>query len=122
MSKKERPFRPKAVVRDKTAQNDTTMNETMLPQHTKTTQNSQDIGDHSASVQRARILAYLRSGKTLTTLEARAILDVLHPAARVLELRRLGFQIQTIRTNDLSQAGKIHRVARYILCTRRACK
>lgn len=84
-------------------------------QHNPIIDTGQDLDGNSAAVQRQRIFNYLRSGKALTTLEARATLDVLHPAARIMELRRQGWNIETVWTNDLSQAGKIHRVARYIL-------
>lgn len=70
--------------------------------------------ENSAAAQRQRILAWLQSAP-LTTLQARQHLDILHPAARVMELRRLGYDIETIWVEDLSQAGKFHRVARYIL-------
>lgn len=68
----------------------------------------------SAAAQRARILDSLSRG-SLTTLEARRLLDVLHPAARVMELRRLGHNIATVWTTDITSEGNEHRVARYIL-------
>ncbi|WP_084312177.1 helix-turn-helix domain-containing protein [Desulfobulbus elongatus] len=68
----------------------------------------------SAEAQRGRILSWLRRD-SLTTLEARRALDVMHPAARVMELRRQGHPIETVWTDELSDAGGWHRVARYIL-------
>jgi len=68
----------------------------------------------TAEAQRSRILAWLLNN-SLTTLEARRSLDVLHPAARVMELRQRGYQIQTVWTDDLSDAGERHRGARYVL-------
>jgi hypothetical protein len=60
-----------------------------------------------------RILDRLRTGP-LTTLEARTELDVMHPSARCLELRKLGHNIQTHwETVDTGKAK--HRVARYVL-------
>ncbi|GAB6038193.1 helix-turn-helix domain-containing protein [Fundidesulfovibrio butyratiphilus] len=70
--------------------------------------------NNTASVQRARLLDALRR-ESLTTLEARSKLDVLHPAARVMELRRRGHSIVTVWTTDLTPEGRPHRVARYIL-------
>ena len=68
----------------------------------------------SAAAQRARLLEALRT-TSLTTLEARRLLDVLHPAARIMELRRQGYDIQTVRVPDLTAEGRAHNVARYIL-------
>ena len=65
--------------------------------------------------QRARILDWLQSGRTLTTTEARKELDVLHPAMRVLELRAQGIAIATHWTTVETQPGKVHRVAEYAL-------
>jgi hypothetical protein len=69
---------------------------------------------NTASAQRARLLDALHR-ESLTTLEARRKLDVLHPAARVMELRRQGHNIVTAWTTDLTSEGNPHRVARYIL-------
>jgi len=70
---------------------------------------------NSAAAQRNRILAALRAHGSLTTLEARRRLDCLHPAARVMELRNLGFLISTIWQVDHTPEGLPHRVARYCL-------
>jgi hypothetical protein len=48
-----------------------------------------------ASSQRQRILDHLRNHGPLTTLAARRELDVMHPAARVQELRARGYRIIT---------------------------
>lgn len=69
---------------------------------------------NSAAAQRARILEQLRRGP-LSTLAARAELDVLHPAARIMELREEGYCIETLRTLEHSACGRPHRVARYVL-------
>lgn len=76
--------------------------------HTKSTSND-------AAAQRNRILAALRTHGSLTTLEARRRLDVLHPAARVMELRDAGFVITTVWSVDHNEVGSPHRVARYHL-------
>lgn len=70
--------------------------------------------DNSASSQRARIVAYLQEHCTITTLEARRDLDVMHPAGRIDELRKEGYEIDTVWTNDTTEQGKQHRVARYV--------
>jgi hypothetical protein len=67
-----------------------------------------------ASCQRARLLEYLRIHGSITTLGSRKILDILHPAARVLELRERGHSIVTA-WDWVDTAGGQHRVARYVL-------
>ncbi len=70
-------------------------------------------GNDSAS-QRARILEALRRGP-VSTLAARKLLDVLHPAARIQELRKSGHNIRTHWATEEAQKGKPHRVASYVL-------
>jgi len=68
--------------------------------------------------QRQRILEWLHH-ETLTTIQAREFLDVMHPAARVQELRGQGYEIVTHWTT--SDTGKAkHRVARYVLFVKAA--
>ncbi|WP_411726050.1 helix-turn-helix domain-containing protein [Methyloglobulus sp.] len=56
----------------------------------------------------------MRGSSPITTLEARQKLDIMHPAARVQELRGLGHDIITHwQTVDTGKAK--HRVARYVL-------
>jgi hypothetical protein len=63
--------------------------------------------------QRQRILNWLRIGP-LTTIQARKELDVMHPAARIQELRDQGHNIITHwATSDTGKAK--HRVACYVL-------
>jgi hypothetical protein len=63
--------------------------------------------------QRQRILNWLRI-RPLTTIQARKELDVMHPAARIQELRGHGHNIITHWTT--SDTGKArHRVACYVL-------
>ncbi|NMF98326.2 helix-turn-helix domain-containing protein [Aromatoleum toluolicum] len=75
---------------------------------------SDDYPGNGTESQRQRILAALLSGP-LSTLEARRFLDVMHPAQRVLELRDSGADIATHWTREPTEAGTLHRVARYIL-------
>ena len=78
-----------------------------------TTEPTQLQGNHAggpsqpAAVQRKRILAWLRRYGTMTTLEARNELSIMHPGGRVMELRREGHSIVTIRLET--------RVAKYVL-------
>lgn len=68
----------------------------------------------STAAQQARVLAALRN-HSITTLDARRELDVLHPAQRILELRQKGYDIRTVWTTQATDAGVKHRMARYIL-------
>jgi hypothetical protein len=61
----------------------------------------------------ARLLEWLQT-KTITTLQAREELDILHPASRIQELREAGHNIITHRTTDDTGKSK-HRVACYVL-------
>ncbi|GGC73322.1 helix-turn-helix domain-containing protein [Marinobacter halophilus] len=69
----------------------------------------------SAAAQRARILDYLQNHRALTTLQARHLLNVMHPAARVMELRDGGYKIITKWRKDADSEGRLHRVAEYVL-------
>ncbi|MDP1672844.1 MAG: helix-turn-helix domain-containing protein [Burkholderiales bacterium] len=75
--------------------------------------------DTTSAAQRGRLLAALKT-RPLSTLEARRELDVLHPAARVMELRRDGYPIERAWTHDVTSEGYLHRVARYHLTGERA--
>ncbi len=66
--------------------------------------------------QRARLLAWLKTSP-ITTLQARKELDIMHPAARIQELRERGNNIMTHWTTDNTSKGR-HRVARYTLLAR----
>ncbi|KJV07550.1 helix-turn-helix domain-containing protein [Methylocucumis oryzae] len=63
--------------------------------------------------QRHKILDWLNHAP-LTTLQARQELDIMHPAARVQELREQGHNIVTHWSTDDTGKGK-HRVACYVL-------
>lgn len=69
---------------------------------------------NSASAQRARLLAHLKAAP-LDTLEARKLLDILMPAARICELRKQGKRIDTVRVMRPTDEGKLHSVALYVL-------
>jgi hypothetical protein len=63
----------------------------------------------NTSTQQAIILKYLQAHNTITTLEARNNLYIMHPAARVQELRAQGQNIVTVR---------VDRIAKYVLGTK----
>jgi len=69
--------------------------------------------DNSKSAQRFRLLAALRKGP-VSTLYARKFYDILHPAARVQELRDRGHLIDTVWVEDITSEGRPHRVAQYL--------
>jgi Helix-turn-helix domain len=66
------------------------------------------------SRQRADVLARLRV-EPLSSLQAREDMGVLHCAARVMELRRAGHRIDTVRSQAFDSRGRRHTVARYVL-------
>ncbi len=72
------------------------------------------IHENSLIAQRKRILDFIRL-QPLDTLTARKELDVMHPAARVMELRKQRIGILTTKIDRPSDCGKIHRVACYFL-------
>lgn len=69
----------------------------------------------SAAQQSQRLLSYLRFHGSCSTIEARESLDIIHPAGRVLSLRKAGEKIETVWTWDVTEQGKPHRVAKYLL-------
>ena len=69
---------------------------------------------NSCSDQAERLREALRRF-AVSTLEARRYLDIMHPAGRVQELRESGVEIQSLRIPQLSEVGKLHRVAFYVL-------
>lgn len=69
---------------------------------------------NSCAAQCARIRAAL-SRFSLTTYEAMRFLDCYDPRARVMQLRRDGNSITTIRTQIATESGDLHRVGLYLL-------
>ena len=70
---------------------------------------------NSAATQRDCIMAAL-AVTSLTTVEAVRWLDIVRPGARISELRNdFGEPIVTTWCDELTEAGEIHRVARYVL-------
>jgi hypothetical protein len=72
------------------------------------------LHDNSAETQRSRILQHLKEDGPLSTLQARRK-GICHPGMRLCELRKSGYPIETLWTNDLTQDGSVHRVALYVL-------
>lgn len=70
---------------------------------------------NAAENQRERLLAALRRLGSVTTIEARRYLDILAPHARIWELRARGHAIETVMVYQDTDAGKPHRVGKYIL-------
>ena len=69
---------------------------------------------NSAENQRQRLLEALKQ-KPLSTIEARRDLDIMHPAARVQELRERGEKVITHKSTEPTENGELHTVARYVL-------
>lgn len=70
---------------------------------------------HSYAAQRGRLLQYLKQHSSITTLQARHLLAVMHPAGRVKELRDSGHPILTYWAFDTDSAGVRHRQGLYVL-------
>ena len=69
---------------------------------------------NGAAAQRLRAIDLLRTGPK-STLQLRRDGDILAPAARILELKRRGFDILTHWVQEATDCGKLHRVALYVL-------
>ncbi|CAA9892672.1 conserved hypothetical protein [Candidatus Methylobacter favarea] len=67
--------------------------------------------NHNLSTQRAKILNWLQTKGHLTTLQSRQEMDIMHPGARVQELREQGWNIFTLRENTEGHP----KVAKYVL-------
>lgn len=76
--------------------------------------------DDSSQSQRLRLLERLKV-EPVDTITARRELDVMHPAARIQELKQRGKLIDTVRVGRPSDCGKVHRVALYVLLPGEGC-
>lgn len=72
------------------------------------------ISHDARAVQRRALLAALQQGP-LSTVQAREALGISHPAGRVLELRRAGHDIATVRGVAFDAQGRPHHTAVYVL-------
>ncbi len=70
---------------------------------------------NSTEAQRHRLIERLLIVGMIDTITARRELDILCPAARVLELRKRGHRIDTVKIQRATDCGKLHRIALYIL-------
>ena len=69
----------------------------------------------STEAQRARLLAWLKPGP-IDTITARRELNILAPAARIIELRFAGYPINTQRITLTDDQGRTHNgIALYFL-------
>ena len=78
-------------------------------------QAAQNNTTNSAQAQQLRLLAHLHAYGSITTIYARKHLDIMHPAGRIRGLRKEGHKIETHWVTELSEAGRLHRVAKYVL-------
>lgn len=74
-----------------------------------------DNHDNTISGQQQRVLHALREGPQ-STLHLRSYYNVMMPAVRVLELRKKGYQIDTLRQTAIDDFGRKHpAIAIYVL-------
>lgn len=69
----------------------------------------------SKAAQRQRLLDWLKHEGCIATSEAREYLNVMHPAARICELRNCGYDIVTVWQRIADSAGVVHRQATYAI-------
>lgn len=66
-----------------------------------------NLGNTSANAQRARLLTRLQFGP-VDTITARRELNILMPAARIKELKELGYNIHVQRISLTDDQGRTH--------------
>ncbi|MGF6635485.1 helix-turn-helix domain-containing protein [Paraburkholderia sp. MM6662-R1] len=71
--------------------------------------------DNTAAHQRARLLEAMRVHAGVTTLEAMRFLDIVDPRARIVELRKEGYRINTSWVHQPSECERLHAVGMYTL-------
>lgn len=70
----------------------------------------------SNAAQRRRLLKWIKEHHSITTYEARELLGIAHPAARIKELKNQGYLIHTSSETLPDANGVMHpRSARYTL-------
>lgn len=77
--------------------------------------NGKSTTDLSTEAQRQRLLDALTERGSITTQQARDELEVMHPAGRIMELRKKGVEIVTVWAHEQSAGGVVHRIARYLM-------
>ena len=85
--------------------------------HTKAgSKDKSNCNDNSAHNQRLKLLDWLFEKGSISTDQARAILGIMSPAARIFELKRAGYLIKTLPETLIDVAGIKHsKTARYVL-------
>ena len=76
-------------------------------------QSNKPADGNTAEDQRQRLLVYAQEHGSVDTLTARRELDILMPAARVFELRAMGYPLPLIWVRRQTDSGKVHRVGLY---------
>ena len=76
----------------------------------------------SLTSQRAMLLAHLKLHGEITTVTCRDEYGVMSPAARFMELRRAGYEIETKRCVAYDASGRRHPCASYVLTGARHAK
>lgn len=71
--------------------------------------------DNSTQNQCLKILDWLFERGSITTAQAREHLDVMSPAARIMQLKQAGYLIVIAWDNWTSEHSIKHRIARYVL-------
>lgn len=90
--------------------------ENLVTDAPKAKRGSYNFKDNSTSNQCLKILDWLFEKGNITTTEARQHLDVMSPAARILQLKKAGYLIIRINDNWTSDHGINHKgVACYVL-------
>lgn len=80
-----------------------------------------DNHDYSISQQQERTLQALREAPQ-STFSLRSQFNIMHPGARIQELRDMGYRIDTIRQTSVDDYGRKHpAVAVYVLVEGRKC-
>lgn len=87
-----------------------------------TTNHKPNFTDNSAANQRSKLLGYLLEHGSITTSEARHLLDIYYPPARAFELKQDGYLIETVWQTWVSDYGTKHRIGRYVLTHRQPVK
>jgi hypothetical protein len=76
------------------------------------------FNDNSVHNQRLKLLDYLLEHNSVTTKKAQTDLDIYYPPARIKELRKAGYLINTVWDYWTSEHGIKHRIGRYVLTSK----
>ncbi len=75
---------------------------------------SKRLYSNSSSSQQARILQHFEKCPRLSSIQARNKYGALNPGARIMELRELGFKIDTHWIYEADDNGVLHRIGLYV--------